>query len=105
MESITYEGVVYTYKPEHGTWVEDWQERLGTQIIPANADGTPDYNNVGDIEITYYESGGVCEARCALCEFHEAEWVLSEARADYEDAYEDVRRAHERLTAVNGTVR
>ena len=105
MESVTYEGVVYTYKPEHGTWVEDWQERLGTQIIPANADGTPDYNNVGDIEITYYESGGVCEARCALCEFHEAEWVLSEARADCEDAHEDVRRAHERLTAVNGTVR
>lgn len=104
MESITYEGVVYTYKAEHGTWVEDWQERLGTQIIPANADGTPDYDNVGNIEITYYESGGVCDARCALCEYHEAEWRLSEALDEYFSSLDDVRRAHEQLLKVNRQV-
>ena len=103
--NITHESIVYTYKTEHGGWYQDpAHEWIGTQVIPAKTDGTPDYDNVGDIEMSYYESGGVCEARCALCEYHEAEWILSEARNDYEEAYEGVRRAHEHLTAVNSKV-
>jgi hypothetical protein len=59
---------------------------------------------VGDIEMTYYESGGVCDARCALCEYHEAEWRLSEALDEYFSSLDDVQRAHEQLLKVNRQV-
>ena len=66
--AIKHEGVTYTYKPEHGGWYADpAEESLGTPCMPANADGTPDIDSIGDIEFSYYASGGICEARCDLC--------------------------------------
>lgn len=79
--TIEHDGIVYTYKEEHGSWLEDYErEAIGTAIMPANFDGSPALDEVGDIEITYYEgNAGPCEARCALCLREQAAELLREA--------------------------
>jgi len=74
MESVTYEGVVYTYKPEHGAWFEDREhESVGTLHAPAYRDGGFAAADVGEIEYSYYEAAGVCDAACELCLTNERE--------------------------------
>jgi len=67
-QRIVHKGVVYTYKPEHGAWFEDPDnEAVGTLHAPAYRDGSFAADDVGEIEYSYYEAGGVCEAACDLC--------------------------------------
>lgn len=79
--TIEHDGIVYTYKEEHGAWFEDPDyERVGTAHAPANSDGTIALDSVGDIEITYYEAAGEpCVERCALCLREQAAELLREA--------------------------
>ena len=68
-DTFTHEGTTYTYKSEHGGWYADPQrEATGTLCMPTNIDGTPALDEVGDIEISWYESAGeMCDAMCNLC--------------------------------------
>lgn len=76
--TITHEGITYTYKAEHGSWHSDPEnEAVGSLCMPANADGSPALDEVGEIDFSYFEGGGMCEARCALCVAEEAKWVAA----------------------------
>jgi hypothetical protein len=74
--TLVHEGVLYTYKQEHGAWFEDpLREEIGTLCAPASVDGGFVAEDVGEIEISYYDSnGGVCEAECYLCLYQEDNW-------------------------------
>ena len=69
-----HDGVTYTYKDEHGAWFADPEhEAAGTLHAPAYTDGSMATDDIGEIDITYYEgNGGPCSARCRLCMEEEA---------------------------------
>ena len=51
---ITFEGTDYEAHPEHGVWYEVGRvDEVGAMSIPMNADGSPDFDNVGEVLVRY----------------------------------------------------
>lgn len=68
-EQIVYDGITFTYKPHHGAWFSDPEhEAIDSLCMPAFLDGTPDYDNLAQIDVSAYAAAGeVCEIACDLC--------------------------------------
>lgn len=48
------EKTVFYAKPEHGAFYEvGFNGEIGTLHVPMNADGTPDLENLGEIEVEW----------------------------------------------------
>ena len=73
MTTTVHEGVTFHYHAHHGAWFEREDEAIGSAYCPANIDGSPALDEVGDVEFSWYGvEGEVCEARCSLCVAEEA---------------------------------